>query len=283
MNNSSYIFKVCRVHNIEDLKLVANNGANMIGIHAVYIDRNGYLISEKKYFPREKDIEINENLPLSIFEVDSIRNMQKSMPKNIDQVILFQRPIDIKSMEKCCNIYKMPISNMYIQLHHRTTREYINNIKEKLCKKIIAVVGLFQDDFEEYFWYLHESLNSETDFILIDLSIHQSDLSKYKNNIDKLMRIREICQFIEKNKVPIILAEDTTVKKMQDYLKEIKKHNIIIKGIDMQNAVEISKKEQRYTIINDDEKDYQAKLRKSNEKLKEWKEFFKKDGKKYFL
>lgn len=283
MNNSSYIFKVCRVHNIEDLKLVANNGANMIGIHAVYIDRNGYLSSEKKYFPREKDIEINENLPLSIFEVESIRNMQKSMPENIEQVILFQRPIDIKSMEKCCNIYKMPISNMYIQLHHRTTREYINNIKEKLCKKIIAVVGLFQDDLEEYFWYLHESLNSETDFILIDLSIHQSDLSKYKNNINKLMRIREICQFIEKNKVPIILAEDTTVKRMQDYLREIKKHNIIIKGIDMQNAVEISKKEQRYTIINDDEKDYQAKLRKSNEKLKEWKEFFKKDGKKYFL
>ena len=118
--------------------------------------------------------------------------------------------------------------------------------------------------------------------ILIDLSIHQSDLSKYKNNIDKLIKIREICKIIENNKVPIILAEDTTVKKMQDYLKEIKKHNIIIKGIDIQNAVEISKKEQRYIIINDDEKEYQAKIRKSNEKLKEWREFLKKDSKKYF-
>ena len=51
MNNSNYIFKVCRVHNIEDLKMVANNGANMIGIHAVYIDTNSYLSSEEKYFP----------------------------------------------------------------------------------------------------------------------------------------------------------------------------------------------------------------------------------------
>jgi phosphoribosylanthranilate isomerase len=282
MNNSSYIFKVCRVHNIEDLKIVISNGANMIGIHAVYIDRNAYLSSEEKYLPIKRDLEIDENLPISVFEVDSIKNMQKSMQKNIEQVILFQRPIDIKLMEKCCNIYKMPISNMYIQLHHRTTREYIDNIKEKLCKKIIAVVGLFQDDFEDYFWYLHKSLNCETDYILIDLSVHQSDLSTYKNNSDKLMKIKEICKVIENNKVPIILAEDTTVKMMQDYLKEIKKHNIIIKGIDMQNAVEISKKEQRYIIINDDKKDYQAKIRKSNERLKEWKEFLEKNSKNYF-
>lgn len=282
MNNSNYIFKVCRVHNIEDLKMVANNGANMIGIHAVYIDTNSYLSSEEKYFPFKRNLEINENLPLSFFEVDSIRNMQDSIPDNIEQVILFQRPLDIKSMENCCNIYKMPISNMYIQLHHRTSREYIDNIKEKLCKKIIAVVGMFQEDFEEYFWYLHKSLNCETDYILIDLSVHQSDLSTYKNNSDKLMKIKEICKVIENNKVPIILAEDTTVKKMQYYLKEIKQHNIIIKGIDMQNAVEISKKEQRYILINNNEKDYQAKIRKSNEKLKEWKEFFEKDSKKYF-
>ena len=282
MNNSSYIFKVCRVHNIKDLKMVANNGANMIGIHAVYIDTNSYLSSEEKYFPIKRNLEINENLPLSFFEVDSIRNMQDSMPDNIEQVILFQRPLDIKSMENCCNIYKMPFSNMYIQLHHRTSKEYIDNIKDKLCKKIIAVVGVFQEDFEEYFWYLHKSLDYETDYILIDLSIHQSDLSTYKNNSDKLMKIKEICQVIENNKVPIILAEDTTVKRMQDYLKEIKQHNIIIKGVDMQNAVEISKKEQRYILINDNEKEYQAKIRKSNKKLKEWKDFFEKDSKVYF-
>ena len=131
MNNPSYIFKVCRVHNIEDLKMVSNNGVNMIGIHAVYTDRNAYLSSEEKYLPIKRNLEINENLPLSVFEIDSIKDMQKSIPENIEQVILFQRPIDIELMEKCCNIYKMPISNMYIQLHHRTTKEYIDNIKEK--------------------------------------------------------------------------------------------------------------------------------------------------------
>ena len=283
MNKLDYIFKICRVHNIEDLKIVTNNGVNMIGIHAVNIDRTGYLDSEKKYFPKVKDIKINEELPISIYEIDSIQAMQKNIPENMQQVILFQRTIDIKLMEECCNIYKMPINNMYIQLHHRTTKEYINNIKEKLCKNIIAVIGIFQDDFENYFWYLHDSLNIEIDFILIDLSVHQSDLSKYKSNCNKLMRIREICKLIKDNKVPIILAEDTTVKKMKVYLKEIKKHNILIKGLDMQNAVEINKKEQRYIIINEDEKEYQLKIRKSNEKLKEWKKFFEKDNKKYFI
>ena len=52
---------------------------------------------------------------------------------------------------------------------------------------------------------------------------------------------------------------------------------------DMQNAVEISKKDQRYTIIKNGRKNYQAKIRKSNERLKEWKKFIEKDSKKYFL
>ena len=90
-----------------------------------------------------------------------------------------------------------------------------------------------------------------------------------QENIDELMKkINRRC------KLP---------KNWEKFIKETsEKHNIIIKGIDMQNAVEISKKEQRDILINNNEKDYQAKIRKSNEKLKEWKEFFEKDSKKYF-
>lgn len=49
--------------------MVANNGANMIGIHAVYIDTNSYLSSEEKYFPFKRNLEINENLPLSFLKL----------------------------------------------------------------------------------------------------------------------------------------------------------------------------------------------------------------------
>lgn len=44
----NYIFKVCRVHNINDLNMCLKNKVNMIGIHALYIDRDKYLTKEPK-------------------------------------------------------------------------------------------------------------------------------------------------------------------------------------------------------------------------------------------
>lgn len=277
-----YILKVCRVHNVIDLNRVINNGATMIGVHAVYIDREKYLLNEKKYLPIEQVDNINPKLPVALFEIDSIRNMQKYISDNIEQAILFQRPISIELMKECCKIYNMPIDKIYIQLHHRTNKRYINLIKKKMCKRIIAVVGIYQKDFKEYFWYIHNSLNPKTDYILIDLSVHQSDLSNYDNNLDKLKRIEEIGAFIENNKVPIIIADDTNVEQMKKYLKKIKSHQILLKGIDMQNTVEIKKSEQKYEVINEREKKYLAKIRKSSKLLGEWKNFLIEEGKEYF-
>ena len=53
------------------------------------------------------------------------------------------------------------------------------------------------------------------------------------------------------------------------------KYNILIKGIDMQNAVELEKNKQRYKIMYDKGIKYQFKKRKSIKLMQKWKNFFK--------
>lgn len=281
-NKKNYEFKVCRVHNLIDLNKVINNGATMIGIHAVILDRAKYLLNEQIYKPLRTDFPFEEKLPIHTLEVDSIKFMQKYIPQNIKPVIIFQKELDVELIKKCCRIYNINQNQMCIQLHHRTNQQYIYSIKKEICNSIIVVVGIFQKDFSEYFWKVHCSLDPETDYILIDLSIHQSDLSEYDDKVCKIQKIKEIASMIKNNKVPIILADDTNIKKMKRYIKILKSENVLIKGIDIQNAVEISKKRQKYKFSYDVELQYQVKVRKSVKLLSKWKRFFKKNGKKYF-
>lgn len=276
MENKNYIFKICRVHNLKDLEIIRHNSeVNMIGIHAVYYNQEEYRKSEKKYYPIYCNYENNEDLPIATFELDSIREMQKHIPNNITQVILFQRPLSVENMKKCIELYNMPKNDLFIQLHYRVNNDEIKSIKNRICKNIIATIGIFQEDFEEYFNNLQKILNAKSDYILIDLSEHQSNLSIYDEKIDKFEKVKEIIPIIQNNKIPIILAEDTEPDTMKEYLYEMNKYNILIKGIDMQNAVELEKNKQRYKIMYDKGIKYQFKKRKSIKLMQKWKNFFK--------
>lgn len=274
-NKNKYLFKICRVHNLKDLETVRNSEVNMIGLHAVYYNQKDYINKEKKYKPLYRNYDNIDDLPIAIFELDSIREMQKYMPNNITQVILFQRALSTNRMKKCIELYNIPQDKCYIQLHYRINNEEINNIKNKVCKNIIATIGIYQKDFLEYFNKLQNMLDSTSDFILIDLSEHQSNLSIYDESVDKLEKIREIAQIIQNNKIQIILADDTDPSTMKKYIYEMNKYNILIKGIDMQNAVEIDKKKQKYKLINDKGNFYQIKIRKSKKLMKKWNNFFR--------
>ena len=196
------------------------------------------------------------------------------------QAILFERALSIENMMKTCEKYELPKEKIYIQLQHRTDKNYIEKIKKNLSEKIIVTIGLFQRDFKEYFWKMNDILNPKTDYILLDLSKHQPDLitysENYKESIDRVSILKHLAKVMENNNVPIILADDTTVQQMEEYLKVISKYNIKIKGIDMQNTVEMETNEQKYQKIKYRGKVYQAKIRKSSTKMAEWKEFFNK-------
>ena len=286
IEENNYIFKVCRIQNVQDLKIVAQKGANMVGIHSVYPDRIKYLKNELKYKPFESNLEIAEDLPVGVLELNSIKDIQKIIPEGMKQAILFERPCEIKNMIKTCEMYELPKEKMYIQLQHRTDEKYILQIKKELCKRIITTVGLFQKDFKEYFWKMNNVLNPQTDYILLDLSKHQPDLitysENYKESIDRVSVLKHLAKVIENNTVPIILADDTTVHQMKEYLQVLSKYNIKIKGIDIQNTVEIETNKQRYQKIEYRGKVYQAKIRKSSTKMAEWKDFFEKIDKSIF-
>ena len=273
---------MCRVQNVQDLNAIVKNGANMIGIHAVYPDRIKYLKNEIKYEPLETNLDIDENLPIGILELEGIRDIQNYIPDYIKQAVLFERPLSIDNMIKSCDMYNLPKEKIYIQLQHRTNREYIQTIKSNLSKKVIATVGLFQKDFEEYFWKIHDILDPDTDYILIDMSKHQPDLisfsESYKDSIDKVAVLNHLAPIMQNNSVPVIIADDTTVYQMECYLKEISKYNIKIKGIDMQNSVELPSNEQKYQYVKCNDKTYQVKIRKSGTELAKWDEFFKKNN-----
>lgn len=87
----NFIFKVCRIQNIFDLNTAIMNNVNMIGIHAVYPDRIKYLKNEEKYNPIRCNLEVDNNLPIGVLELDSIREMQTYIPKNMKQAILFEK------------------------------------------------------------------------------------------------------------------------------------------------------------------------------------------------
>ena len=272
--NNNYIFKICRVHNLIDLETVkSNTNVNMIGIHAVYYNQEEYKNSEKKYNPIYSNYENTDQLPIATFELDSIREMQKYIPDDIIPVILFQRTLSIEKMKKCIELYNISKKNFYIQLHYRINNDEIINIKSKLSKNIIATIGIYQDDFTEYFNNLQKILNNKSDYILIDLSEHQSNLSIYDKNVDKLKKLKEVIPKIQNNKIPIILADDTNPVTMKNYLDEINKYKILIKGIDMQNAVEFNKEEQKYELLSDKGAKYQIKVRKSNTLMRNWNNF----------
>jgi len=276
--SNGYIKKICRVHNLYDLNLSVLNGYNMIGIHAVCTDKIKYLINELKYTPIIcENRNTNNALPIAIFEVESIRAMQKYLSENksIKQAVIFERALDVELMRECCNIYGIPLDSMYVQLQYRTSRHNIKSIKSNLCKNLIVAMGLFQHDFNEYFWYLNKTLCPDTDYILLDCSKHQPDLianaSSYNDDINKLSIAKGLMSLISGNTVPIILADDTSVDDMAALLSEIKTHNIKFAGIDMQNCVEINPREQQYQMFKSNGCVYQGKIRKSATFMSEWK------------
>lgn len=269
-----FIFKLCRVHNPFDLDVAVRNGANMIGIHAVHTDQLKYLINESKYKPVIKDFTLRENLPISSLEIDSIKAIQRCIPKEMKQAIVFEQAIIPELMIECCEIYNMPRNQIFVQLQHRTNKNYINTLKNRVCKKVIAAIGLYQEDFQDYFRKLENILDFQTDFILLDLSKHQPDLisslNKNNLNLDKLMILEKLAPIMRNNRIPILLADDTNTCLMNKYINVLKTNKVLLAGIDMQNNVELKRNEQRYQIFYDGIENYHGRIRKDPDSLSEW-------------
>lgn len=276
-DDTSWVYKVCRVHNVFDLKRIIAVGANMIGIHAVYHDKIGYYLSEKQYAPCFSK-KMNTSIPIADFEVESIRQMLIQLPSYIQPVLVIERLMGCKVIKECCEAYGLECENTFLQLQCRVTPFDILRIKKNVTKKNIVSIGVFQQDFANYFWSIHNVLNTSTDYILLDFSKHQPDMISGKTTEKQLFKIeiaKRIARQMSGNTVPLIIADDTTPEQMQLYMHILGQAGVYYKGIDMQNNTELRREEQKYISIIENEEMHFIRIRKSMEKLEKWKNFHK--------
>lgn len=278
MARTGKIFKLCRVHNSIDYSNAIENGVNMIGIHAVYSNVESYIASEQQYCPINKTIfRSDRNLPISDYEIDGIRDLIKRIDSDVPVALVIEDDLEIRQIKECIKFYNLGNKNLILQLHFRACGNKILQLKEVFKNRIICTVGLNQFDFESYINELNQILNPENDFLLIDFSKHQPDYISNSMEICTKPAI-EILESriytLKKNKLPLLIADDTSVDQMRLYLQVLDVNDIVISGIDMQNAVEFDKKDIRYKIIEgNNRKLIQVKVRKSRVKLQKWKSF----------
>lgn len=278
--SSKLIFKTCRVHNLYDLLLTLRNGGNMIGIHAVYSDRVGYYENQKIHKPINKPNSDNPIVPISSYERDSIKAMQKYIPKDVGRVLILEEKMGMSTIQQVIDAYGLSPEGIFIQLQHRINNKYIEQIKKNITTRLIVAIGGNQNDFTDYFEMLNSILDPKTDFILLDFSKHQPDMiSKARqtenHSFDKKVILKKFINVMNNNKVPILFADDVDVKTMKEYMQILKDSSVSLAGIDMQNNLEIPANEQKYCIVQDKDQTYQIRIRKSEDRFYEWRKFVK--------
>lgn len=278
MHRDNKIFKLCRVHNLEDYLTAVNNGVNMIGIHAVYTDFDAYRAAEEIYNPIERPIiRTHKNLPIADYEVDAISYLADNVDGQIPIALVLEKDLSCEGIAECLRLYNLSDKNPLLQLQYRINNERFPEITRTLSKKMICTIGLNQEDFDEYFAFLNRVLDPDNDFILIDFSKHQPDYLTKKMGISsetKMNVLMKRVKCLKKSSIPLLIADDTTVEKMAKYIRYLSINDIELAGIDMQNSVEQSKEAQCYTLSDVcGKREFQIKVRKSDEKLRPWRDF----------
>ena len=278
MHRDNKIFKLCRVHNLEDYLTAVNNGVNMIGIHAVYTDFDAYRAAEEIYNPIERPIiRTHKNLPIADYEVDAISYLADNVDGQIPIALVLEKDLSCEGIAECLRLYNLSDKNPLLQLQYRINNERFLEITRTLSKKMICTIGLNQEDFDEYFAFLNRVLDPDNDFILIDFSKHQPDYLTKKMGISsetKMNVLMKRVKCLKKSSIPLLIADDTTVEKMAKYIRYLSINDIELAGIDMQNSVEQSKDAQCYTLSDVcGKREFQIKVRKSDEKLRPWRDF----------
>ncbi|HEC2173373.1 TPA: hypothetical protein R1915_001472 [Staphylococcus delphini] len=278
MVRTGKIFKLCRVHNIIDYLSAIENGVNMIGIHAVYDSLESYKKTEECYSPIDRSImRTTDTLPISDYETNGIRHLIDKIDNNVQIVLVFEKLLDYPLIKQCIELYNLKSKDILLQFQFRIDHQIYLRLR-KYCKyNLICVIGLNQLDFEEYFEKLNNYLDAKKDYILVDFSKHQPDYLTNSMDISSkppLNTLKSRINILKRNNIPLLIADDTEISEMKEYVKLLTYNNIEIAGLDMQNAVELKKKEQYYRLKKTDRGQFvQIRVRKSQIKLKVWKDF----------
>lgn len=174
--------KICRIHNVYDLRLAMEMGATMIGIHAVISCKDKYYKIEDYHGIK---VEYYPNLPVPDYEIESIRYMVRCLPDGVMPILIIENKLSVEDIMKVINIYGLNVFKCGIQMQFRTNIEYINKIIEMGFERVIVAVGLMQKDVKEYLEFVDKALRTSKDLILLDMSRHQPHVIVNEKVIDK--------------------------------------------------------------------------------------------------
>ncbi len=173
-------------------------------------------------------------------------------------------------------LYGLDKSNLILQFQHRVNKNFIDSVRTRFNNSVIATIGLQQIDFKEYFDYLNNIL-SPNDSVLVDCSVYQPDLllpGTSPIDLDKLVKIQNLTDILDKGDVPIFIADDGSCEEMASYIDHLKTTSISLAGVDIQNVVEMPSAEQRYISLSSSEN--QALVRKCPDRIRAWDKFVEK-------
>lgn len=269
--------KICRIHNVYDLRLAMEMGATMIGIHAVISCKDKYYKIEDYHGIK---VEYYPNLPVPDYEIESIRYMVRCLPDGVMPILIIENKLSVEDIMKVINIYGLNVFKCGIQMQFRTNIEYINKIIEMGFERVIVAVGLMQKDVKEYLEFVDKALRTSKDLILLDMSRHQPHVIVNEKVIDKYdvsfetkyNCLNRIVSCLKKLETSVLLADDIMPDKMILCQLMLLSQGVNIIGLDMQNNIEVDKTEQKYCKIKENKtsKYHYAKIRKSVEKIKKW-------------
>jgi hypothetical protein len=265
VNGNEAIFKVCRVHNIVDLNTVLAAGANAIGIHAVSPSEPEYSRSQQVHRPVLFGMTTLRDLPVAHLETGSIRQMAEHIPRNVCPVLVIEQTHVPTEILRIMAAYGLDPQNTTLQIQHRVSSEYLDDMKRRLGSDVICTIGSDQEDFAAYFARLDAFLDPSADLLLIDFSAHQPDFITGRAGLRQPTtgRATEIARHIKGNRIPVLVADDCEPAVLSERVGEMAQAGVLIAGIDTQNSTEVPKAQQRFRLVGDSRHTTQALIRKS--------------------
>lgn len=277
--------KICRVHNIYDLKLAMRMGATMIGIHAVISHKEKYYKSEHVL---DGKVRFYPNLPVADYEVESIKYMVQCIPSNVMPILVIENKLLCDDIMTILGLYGLKPNSCGIQMQFYADKTYIDSVMSLGFERIIVTVGIMQKNVSNYLKEMDKILRTSKDFLLVDMSKHQPNIiagelcgEEYDMDFEeKYSRLSILSTALKELKTSILLADDIMPDKMILCQLMLLSRGVNVVGLDMQNNIETCKEEQGYCKIREPQSSncHYAKIRKSADKIKKWDDFEKYDN-----
>lgn len=261
------VLKICRVQNTTDAAVSLRGGANWFGVHAVSPTGGAYTAQQRRYDPPVLR-QPTSQLPLPWHELDGIRNMITRLDGTVEVVVVVE---DLHPPEQVAEILSAlgVVRPCRLQLQCRVTSGYLATVRP-LVRGFVCAVGVDQHDAGRYVDDLAPFLDPDADLFLLDHSAHQPDLISGASRGAR--SDRDIVLALAGAGVGVLVADDCRPADLVQRAVDLHDRGVPVVGVDTQNAVEVTKCEQRFRAVAGAHGAVDVLIRKSADTMNQWRD-----------